>query len=53
MIFMKQNIKTQSDALAYATASLKKNIDPGIRKKLITRFNAYFPEISKDLEQYK
>ena len=53
MIFMKQNIKTQSEALAYATESLKKNTDPAVRKKLVTRFNAYFPDISKDLEQYK
>jgi len=53
MIFMKQNIKTQSDALAYATESLKKNTDPAIRKKLMTRFNTYFPDISKDLDQYK
>jgi hypothetical protein len=53
MIFMKQNIKSPSDALSYATESLKKNTDPVIRNKLITRFKAYFPDISKDLEQYK
>jgi len=53
MIFMKQNIKSESEALSYATESLKKNTDPGIRKKLISRFVTYFPEIEKDLESYK
>ena len=53
MIFMKQNIKSESEALSYATESLKKNTDPAIRKKLISRFVTYFPEIEKDLESYK
>ena len=53
MIFMKQNIKSESDALTYATESLKKNTDPVIRKKLISRFVTYFPEIEKDLESFK
>ena len=53
MIFMKQNIKSESEALSYATESLKKNTDPAIRKKLISRFVTYFPEIEKDLESSK
>ena len=53
MIFMKQNIKSESEALTYATESLKKNTDPAIRKKLISRFATYFPSLEKDLESFK